>query len=90
MDFVPKAKPPPPPPPQEAKTVEQYKKEKEEEEIFNSLNKFNTINEINRSFGINPNIFANVVTPGRSAASSPMDERTTNLQDSIMGSTDPK
>lgn len=33
-------------------TQENYEKEKEEEEIFLSLRKFKTLNEINKSFGI--------------------------------------
>ena len=54
----------------QAKTVDQYKKEKEEEEIFNSLNKFNTINEINKSFGLNPAVFVAAATPNSTFKSS--------------------
>lgn len=72
----------------QVKTVDQYRKEKEEEEIFNSLNKFNTINEINRSFGLNPATFN--ATPDRSEVSSPtLGENFTSYNDS-MGSTNPR
>ena len=56
------------------KTVEQYQKEKDEEEIFKSLRKFNTINEINESFSTQKSHGANynfMSTPDGSGHFSP-------------------
>jgi hypothetical protein len=55
-----------------AQTVESYQKEKEEAEVFTSLRKFDTINEINASFGANSGSNPTpYVSPGHSGAHSP-------------------
>ena len=53
-----------------AQTVESYQKEKDEAEVFFSLRKFDTINEINASFGASSNPTP-YVTPGHTGAHSP-------------------